>query len=99
MKFLLLLLLSILSGCSFIESEAGKANYSYTRTDPDGTKHEIVLKNAKNIGELLANVESNGLSVTLEEKGVDAVGPMQAIAEQQKITNQIIQSLLLQSKP
>lgn len=74
-------LLIFLTSCALIESDAGKARYTYTYEAPDGTKHTIELKNAKDIGEVVAEVEYKGARVTLYEKGVNASTPMTMMAE------------------
>lgn len=77
----LAVLLISLQGCSWIESAAGKSRYRYTYEAPDGSKHTIDLLNAKNVGEVMAEIEYQGAKVTLYEKGVDASGPMATMAE------------------
>lgn len=81
----IILLTLLLTGCSWIESEAGKAHYSYTVTQPDGTRHEIVLKNAKDIGLVSATatrLEDGTIEIELIEQGVDATTPMAKMVEQ-----------------
>lgn len=85
MKPVMLILLLALTGCSWIESDAGKAHYSYTVTEADGTRHEVVIKNAKNIGLVSAKASRSGdgsLVVELIEQGVDASGPLSSVIEQ-----------------
>lgn len=71
----------MLTGCSWIESDAGKARYTYRVITAEGTIHEIELFNAKDVGEVAATVVYGGIEVTLYEKGVSATGPMATMAE------------------
>lgn len=88
MKALLLIALAVLASCAWIESDAGKARY---RVEPFETRSGQVvccavdILNAKNIGALKAVVTKGAdgsYSVDLTEEGVDAVGPMGAMVEQ-----------------
>ena len=85
---LLIMVMTILinaSGCSWIESDAGKARYTYTVTLADGTEHMIDLKNAKDIGLISAKVtrlDDGTVEVELIEQGVNASSPMAVMAEQ-----------------
>jgi hypothetical protein len=81
MKYLLIIGLLILGGCSWIESDAGKAHYSYTITMPDGSIHQVDLENAKDIGLVSATMSYGDMNVELLEQGVSASGPMQVMAE------------------
>lgn len=74
----------LLTGCSWIESDAGKARYTYRVTTPDGTVHEIDLFNAKDIGLVSARatrLDDGTIEVELVEQGVSAAGPMATMAE------------------
>lgn len=73
----LFLICLLLAGCT----GAGVARYEWTRTNPDGSTDQIVLENGKNIGEISAGLETDGVKVYLIEKGVDASGPMAIQAE------------------
>lgn len=81
MRILVATLVLFLGGCALVESDAGKADYEYTVTTPDGTVHNIRLRNAKNIGLVSATVKYGDVEVELLEQGVDASGPMQIMAE------------------
>ena len=85
MKILIIVLITVLSGCSWIESFAGKSRYTYTRIDPDGTKHIIDLKNAKDIGLVSATLIYGEVRVELIEEGVSASGPMTVMAENNRL--------------
>lgn len=95
MKYVVLaVFLLTITGCSFIESDAGKARYRYTVTSPDGTKHEIDLENAKNIGLVSATVKYGDVEVELLEQGVDSSGPMATMAEANgKLADALIQKV------
>lgn len=80
-KWILLSVL-LLGGCSFIESDAGKAHYRYKITMTDGTVHEIDLQNAKDIGLISATLTYGDMNVELIEEGVNASSPMSVMAEQ-----------------
>jgi hypothetical protein len=85
MKFhtvVILILSSLLFGCSWIESDAGKAHYRYAITMPDGTRHEVDLQNAKDIGLVSATLKYGEMEVELIEEGVNASSAMGAMAEQ-----------------
>ena len=82
MKALLLVFsLLALAGCSWIESDAGKADYEYTITTPDGTVHEVRLRNNKDVGLVSASMKYGDMEVELIEQGVSASGPMAVMAE------------------
>jgi len=77
-----------LSSCSFIESDAGKSHYQYQVTTADGTKHEIDIRNAKDIGLISAKVtrlDDGSIEVELIEEGVNASSAMGIMAEQNSI--------------
>ena len=64
-----------------IESDAGKAHYTYTLTTPDGAVHAVSLQNAKDVGLVSATMTYGDMSVELLEQGVSASAPMQIMAE------------------
>ena len=78
---LFLFLLSLLGGCSWIESDAGKAHYQYTITMPDGTVHAVSLQNAKDVGLVSATLTYGDMQVELLEQGVSASSPMKVMAD------------------
>lgn len=95
----LLSLLLAVTGCSFIESDAGKAHYSMTPVIVDGQVVccAVDIRNAKDIGRVKASVTKlpdGSLEVTLEEEGVQASGPMGAMIQQQAATTDLIRSLI-----
>ena len=81
MRMIIVLWLLSLGGCSWIESDAGKADYSYTITMPDGTVHHVRLKNAKDVGLVSASMKYKDVEVELLEQGVSSSGPMAVMAE------------------
>ncbi len=81
MKLILIVALLSVAGCSWIESDAGKAHYEYTITMPDGTVHNVSLQNAKDVGLVSASMRYGDVEVELLEQGVSASGPMQVMAE------------------
>jgi hypothetical protein len=78
---LIALVLLALGGCAATTPGAGKAHYTLTYTDSKGGVYVIDLLNTKNIGQLDAGVEINGVRVWLKEEGVDAASPMAQMAE------------------
>ena len=94
-RLALVTLITLATGCSIIESDAGKARYIYTVTTPDGTVHKIDLQNAKNIGLVSATVRYGDIEVELLEQGVDSSGPIKAMVEQ----NTLLMNSLLAVTP
>lgn len=95
MKYLMIGVIIILaSGCAMIESDAGKAHYIYEVTTADGTKHRVDLKNAKDVGTVMATVKYGDIEVELLEEGVNASSAMGVMATQNQMMFKSLMDLI-----
>lgn len=94
MKYLIIISLVLLSGCSLFEAEAGRSHYVYERIDADGSTHRIDLQNAKDVGSIEATVEYGDIKVMLKETDVSASSPMSVMVEQNRMMAEMVQRLM-----
>ena len=76
----------------------GVAAYDY-RLCEDKVCTEVTIRNTKNIGKLVATIETpSGIKVTLEEQGVDASSPLKESSAANLEALSVIRSLIPASK-